>query len=90
MATSSDLKSLEGFGEYRYGFQDPDVTVFKTRKGLDREVVQQISAMKGEPEWMLAFRLKAFEHYQERPMPKWGGDISKLNLDEIYYYVKPS
>ena len=90
MATPSDIKSVEGLGEYRYGFQDPDVTVFKTKKGLDREVVQQISAMKGEPEWMLEFRLKAFEHFKARPMPNWGGDISKLNLDDIYYYVKPS
>jgi Fe-S cluster assembly protein SufB len=90
MATPSDTKSLEGLGEYRYGFQDPDVTVFKTKKGLDREVVRQISAMKREPEWMLQFRLKAFEHFKARPMPDWGGDISKLDLDDIYYYVKPS
>jgi Fe-S cluster assembly protein SufB len=90
MATPSDIKSLEGMDEYRYGFQDPDVAVFKTRKGLDREVVQQISAMKGEPDWMLEFRLKALEHFEARPMPTWGGDISRLNLDDIYYYVKPA
>ena len=72
MTTASDVKELEGLGKYKYGFQDPDVTVFKTRKGLDKEVVQQISAMKGEPEWMLEFRLKALEHFQARPMPDWG------------------
>ena len=46
--------------------------------------------MKGEPEWMLEFRLKALEHFQKRPMPTWGGDLSTLNLDEIYFYVRPA
>jgi Fe-S cluster assembly protein SufB len=46
--------------------------------------------MKGEPEWMLEFRLKALEHFQQRPMPTWGGDLSKLNLDEIFFYTKPT
>jgi len=90
MATSSDLKSLEGMDRYKYGFTDPDVSVFKTRKGLNHEVVEQISRIKGEPQWMLAFRLKALAHFQERPMPTWGGDISDLDLDEIIFYVRPS
>jgi len=90
MATPSEVKELEGLGKYKYGFQDPDVTVFKTRKGLDKDVVQQISAMKGEPDWMLEFRLKAPEHFHTRPMPDWGPDLSKLDLDNIYYYVKPA
>lgn len=81
---------LEQLGQYRYGFQDPDVSVFKTRKGLDEEVVRQISAMKEEPEWMLEFRLKALKHFQQRPMPMWGADLSNLNLDEIVYYVRPA
>ena len=87
---SSDAKILEGIGDYKYGFSDPDISVFKTRKGLDRQVVEQISAMKGEPQWMLDFRIKALDHYLQRPMPTWGGDISKLDLDNIYYYVKPT
>jgi Fe-S cluster assembly protein SufB len=90
MAIPTEVKALEGLGKYKYGFQDPDVTVFKTRKGLDKGVVQQISAMKDEPQWMLEFRLKALEHYQARPMPNWGADLSKLDLDNIYYYVKPA
>ncbi len=90
MATPTDLKQLDGIGKYKYGFSDPDVTVFKTRKGLDHEVVRQISAMKEEPEWMLEFRLKALDHFFERPMPDWGGDLGRLDLDNIYYYVKPS
>jgi Fe-S cluster assembly protein SufB len=90
MATSSDLEHLEGLDQYKYGFSDPDVSVFKTRKGLDAEVVRQISAMKGEPEWMLEKRLDAYQHFVERPIPTWGPDLSSLNLDDIYYYVKPS
>jgi Fe-S cluster assembly protein SufB len=85
----SDAKLLEGIGEYQYGFKDPDTSVFKSKKGLDCETVEQISAIKGEPQWMLDFRLKALEHFQKRPMPTWGGDLSKLNLDEIFFYVRP-
>lgn len=86
----SDAQILEGIGEYKYGFRDPETYVFKSQKGLNREVVQQISAMKGEPKWMLEFRLKALEHFMARPMPTWGGDLTKLDLDDIYYYVKPT
>jgi Fe-S cluster assembly protein SufB len=81
---------LDQLGDYQYGFSDPDVSVFKTKKGLSEEVVRQISTLKGEPEWMLEFRLKALTHYVQRPMPNWGADISGLDLDEILYYVRPA
>ncbi len=88
---TDDAKILEGIGEYRYGFRDrDDLYVFKARKGLDREVVEQISYMKGEPKWMLEFRLKALEHFLKRPMPNWGPSLKDLNLDDIYYYAKPT
>jgi Fe-S cluster assembly protein SufB len=87
---TSDAQILDGIGEYKYGFNDPDVSVYKTSKGLSRQVVEQISAMKGEPQWMLDYRLKALEHFEQRPTPTWGADISGLNLDDIYYYVKPT
>ncbi|MFN2128766.1 MAG: Fe-S cluster assembly protein SufB, partial [Anaerolineales bacterium] len=77
-------------GEYQYGFKDPETYVFKSQKGLDKEIVEQISAMKGEPSWMLEFRLKALEHFMKRPIPTWGADLSNLDLDNIYYYVKPT
>ncbi|MBN1668543.1 MAG: Fe-S cluster assembly protein SufB [Anaerolineales bacterium] len=86
----SEAKLIEGMGEYKYGFSDPETFVFRSRKGLDRKVVEQISQMKGEPEWMLEYRLRALAHYEQRPLPTWGGDISKLDLDNIYYYVKPA
>ena len=86
----SDEKLLEDIGQYKYGFHDPENYVFKAKRGLSREVVEQISHMKGEPQWMLDFRLKAYEHFIHRPMPTWGPDLSGLDLDEIYYYVKPT
>lgn len=72
-----------------HDFRDPETYSFKSRKGLDEEVIRQISAFKEEPEWMLEFRLKAYRHFLQRPMPSWGPDLSGLNLDEIYYYVRP-
>lgn len=89
---SNDPKAgfLDDISDYQYGFQDPDVSVFKTRVGLDENVVREISARKGEPEWMLDFRLRAYKHYVQRPMPNWGADLSGLNLDAITYYVRPT
>jgi len=86
----NDEKLIDSIGDYKYGFSDPEVYVFKSRKGLDRSVVEEISQMKGEPEWMLKYRLKAFEHFEKRPTPTWGPDLSVLDLDDIYYYVKPT
>ncbi|MGG3688787.1 Fe-S cluster assembly protein SufB [Caldifermentibacillus hisashii] len=83
-------KKAPEIGDYKYGFRDKDVSVFRTERGLTRKVVEEISKMKNEPEWMLEFRLKALEHFYSRPMPQWGGDLSELNFDEITYYVKPS
>ncbi|GAB4503784.1 MAG: hypothetical protein Fur0043_07760 [Anaerolineales bacterium] len=87
----SDEILLEDIEQYKYGFRDrDDYYTFKSRKGLDREVVEQISHMKGEPKWMLDFRLKALDHFLKRPMPNWGPSLKELNLDDIYYYVKPT
>ena len=83
-------KFLDQISDYQYGFSDPDGSVFKTQQGLNEEVVRQISSMKQEPDWMLNFRLKALKHYRQRPMPGWGADISKLDLENIIYYVRPA
>jgi Fe-S cluster assembly protein SufB len=88
---SEDAKILEDIGQYKYGFHDRDDNyTFKSQKGLNREVVENISRMKGEPEWMLEFRLKALDHFMKRPMPNWGPTLKDLNFDEIYFYVKPT
>lgn len=74
----------------KYGFADVEDYVFKAEKGLSEEVVRSISAMKGEPEWMLEFRLKGYEHYMKRPLPEWGADLHQIDFDDIYYYIKPA
>ncbi len=81
---------LDQITDYKYGFKDPDTFVYKAKKGLDAEVVNQISTMKGEPQWMREFRLKALAHFQQRPMPNWGANLDGLKLDDIYYYIKPA
>ena len=90
MAVDKQAEYFEELGQYKYGFSDPQNFVFRSHKGLDREVVENISRIKGEPVWMLEFRLRALEHFQKRAMPNWGADLSNLNLDDIYYYIKPS
>lgn len=87
---STDEKLIDSIGDYKYGFKDPEVYVFKSRKGLDEEIVREISQMKNEPEWMLKFRLKALKHFWSRPVPTWGPDLSSLDLDDIFFYVKPT
>jgi Fe-S cluster assembly protein SufB len=75
---------------YKWGFREPEKYVYKARKGLDRRVVEEISALKGEPDWMRAFRLHAYEHFLRRPLPTWGADLSQIRFDDIYYYIKPT
>jgi len=80
-----------GTHEYQYGFHDPtDKYAFISRKGLDHEIVGQISEMKGEPGWMRDFRLKSLDYFFEKPMPNWGGDMSHLDFQNIFYYVRAS
>jgi Fe-S cluster assembly protein SufB len=74
----------------KYDFKDPEVYVYKAPKGLSEDLIKEISLMKGEPEWMLKFRLKALQYFLKRPMPTWGADLSGINFDEITYYVKPT
>ncbi|MDH5059548.1 Fe-S cluster assembly protein SufB, partial [Enterococcus faecalis] len=77
-------------GDYKYGFHDDDVSIFRSERGLTENIVREISNMKNEPEWMLDFRLKSLKLFYKMPMPQWGGDLSELNFDDITYYVKPS
>ena len=89
MSTDVPEKADVEIGDYQYGFHDPtDNYEFKSRKGLDAEIVAQISEMKKEPEWMRQFRLDSLKIFESRPMPDWGGDMSELDFDDIYYYMK--
>jgi Fe-S cluster assembly protein SufB len=77
--------------EYRHGFHDSeDKYVFKSEKGLTREIVERISQMKGEPKWMLDFRLKSYEIFRSKPMPTWGDTalLNEIDFDNIRYFVK--
>ncbi|MBX3421567.1 MAG: Fe-S cluster assembly protein SufB [Pirellulaceae bacterium] len=90
MSTDLALESSDAIGEInKYNFRTDSPAVFKARKGLDREIVAQISEMKGEPEWMREFRLHSLDVFHSKAMPKWGGDID-INFQDIYYYLKPS
>ena len=75
--------------EYKYGFRDDENYVFKSRKGLDHKIVDEISWMKGEPDWMRAVRHKALDVFYSKPVPAWGADLSRLDYDDMYYYIKP-
>jgi Fe-S cluster assembly protein SufB len=80
----------EEIGEInKYDFQTDSKPVFKAEKGVNAEIVNQISDMKDEPEWMREFRLKSLEIFESKPMPEWGGDIN-LDFNDIYYYLKPT
>ncbi|MCY0895106.1 MAG: Fe-S cluster assembly protein SufB [Alicyclobacillaceae bacterium] len=76
--------------EYQYGFRDKDVSIVKFQKGLSKKTVEEISMMKNEPGWMTDFRLRSLELFFEKGMPRWGGDLSQLDFNDITYYVKPS
>lgn len=78
-------------GRYKLGWSDVEDYVFKPKKGLSREIVEEMSRIKGEPDWMRAFRLKALDHFMRRPMAPWFAvNMPDLDFDDIYYYVKPT
>ncbi len=87
---STDLSEADSIGVInKYDFRTESKAVFKARKGIDAEIVNQISDMKNEPDWMREFRLNALEIFFAKPMPKWGGAIN-LNFQDIFYYLKPT
>lgn len=76
--------------EYKYGFHDEDTSLFKTKQGLSRETILEISKIKKEPQWMLDYRLKAYEQFEKMPIQTWGPDVTAMNFDDYTYYIKPS
>ncbi len=85
--TSTDLD----LGRYQLGWSDEEDYVFKPKKGLNEEIVREMSAMKNEPDWMREFRLKALTRFERKPMAAWFAvNMPDLDFDDIYYYVKPT
>ena len=79
--------------EYKYGFSNPDEAedyFFKSGRGLSHELVEAISEHKNEPDWMRKFRHKSLDYFLARPLPQWGGDVSGIDFENIYYYIKPT
>src|SRR5713226_1504319 len=74
----------------KYGFFVPEDYIFKAKRGLNPEIVKEISWMKKEPEWMLKFRLRSLEMFRKKPMPNWGADLSVIDLENILYKLKTS
>ncbi|MBP3222365.1 MAG: Fe-S cluster assembly protein SufB [Actinomycetaceae bacterium] len=89
MTPQTQEETLDNLGHpYEFGWHDSDEVGKAAEKGLNEDIVRHISAMKGESEWMLNLRLKAFDHFMKRPMPTWGPDLSFIDFDEYKYYVK--
>src|SRR3954468_6491287 len=85
------LKEIGSDYAERFGFHDPETGyAYKAPKGLSEQVVRDISEYKSEPEWMREFRLKALEHFQQRPTPSWGGNLGQIDFDDIHYFVRAS
>ncbi|HET9253186.1 MAG TPA: Fe-S cluster assembly protein SufB, partial [Candidatus Eisenbacteria bacterium] len=83
------LDIREGYKE-KFGFHDDERPFFKSRKGLNPDVVTKISEMKGEPAWMKEFRLKSLAEFERKPLPMWGGNVSEIDFQDMYYYLKPT
>jgi Fe-S cluster assembly protein SufB len=79
---------LDGLGRYEYGWADKDSAGESARRGLNEEVVRDISSKKSEPEWMLDLRLKGLRLFDKKPMPNWGSDLSGIHFDTIKYFVR--
>ncbi len=90
MQESRQLPADYGLDYSRFDFKDNVEYEYKLDKGLSRSVVEQISKIKSEPEWMTRFRIRAYEHFLKRAMPNWGGDLSRIDFNNIIYYAKAS
>ena len=76
--------------DYKYGFKNEGVSIANTGKGLNEDVIREISKLKNEPEWMLEFRLKAYKLFKQLPLPSFGPDLSNLDFDSFTYFIRPS
>src|SRR6188472_3657966 len=79
---------LEGLGRYQFGWSDSDAAGAAAKRGLNEDVVRDISAKKNEPEWMLDLRLKGLKLFERKPMPVWGAELGGIDFDNIKYFVR--
>jgi Fe-S cluster assembly protein SufB len=86
--TTLERPELDQLGRYRFGWADSDAAGAAAKRGLNEDVVRDISAKKNEPEWMLQRRLKALRIFEKKPMPLWGADLSEIDFDNIKYFVR--
>jgi Fe-S cluster assembly protein SufB len=86
--TPTQAETLARLGRYEYGWADVDTAGAAARRGLNEDVVRNISALKNEPEWMLELRLKGLRLFHRKPMPSWGADLSDIDFDNIKYFVR--
>jgi Fe-S cluster assembly protein SufB len=86
--TTIQHPELDGLGRYEFGWSDKDVAGVSARRGLNEDVVRNISSLKNEPDWMLDMRLKALRLFGKKPMPTWGADLSGIHFDNIKYFVR--
>ncbi|WP_408925704.1 Fe-S cluster assembly protein SufB [Corynebacterium sp. YSMAA1_1_F7] len=84
----TDEEIIDSIGAYGYGWHDSDAAGASARRGLNEDVVRDISAKKNEPEWMLKRRLKALDIFDKKPLPTWGADLSDIDFDNIKYFVR--
>ena len=90
MSTTADEQAatIAELSNYEYGWRDTDSAGQSARRGLNEDVVRDISAKKGEPEWMLNLRLKGLRLFDKKPMPAWGSDLTGIDFDNIKYFVR--
>jgi Fe-S cluster assembly protein SufB len=87
MAVAPKISVGDDYRE-KYGFFDPEKFVFKAKRGLSKEIVEEISWMKQEPEWMTKLRVRSYEIFKRKKMPTWGADLSVIDFDNIFYFLK--
>jgi Fe-S cluster assembly protein SufB len=91
IAEQEKVSRINADYEEKFGFHDPETGyAYKSPKGLSREVVESISEYKDEPQWMRDFRVKAYEHFESRPTPLWGGNLGQIDWNDIHYFVRAS
>ena len=94
MSSAHETEVVRGIrSDYKYGFSNPDDAkdyFFKSGRGISHEVVEAIAEHKQEPDWMRQFRHKSLDYFFARPMPNWGADLSGIDFENIYYYIKPT